>query len=54
MTIHDIKPNKKQKEIFEKIDMIIIDEISMVRADVLDFVDMALRVNREGKRDIPF
>jgi hypothetical protein len=47
MSIHDIKSNKRQKTLFEKIDMIIIDEVSMVRADILDFVDVALRLNRE-------
>ena len=54
MSIHDIKSNKRQKTLFEKIDMIIIDEVSMVRADILDFVDVALRLNREWKRDVPF
>ncbi|EKD47119.1 MAG: hypothetical protein ACD_66C00216G0003 [uncultured bacterium] len=33
-------------EFFEKIETIVIDEISMVRADLLDCVDKALRLNR--------
>lgn len=50
----DIKPTKKHKELFAKIDTIIIDEISMIRADILDLVDITLRVNREGMRGVPF
>ena len=41
-----------RQELFDKIDMIVIDEISMVRADILDGIDYALRINR--KKDIPF
>src|SRR5437773_5160669 len=39
---------RKQKEtaLFEKLDLVVIDEISMVRADVLDGVDAFLRINR--------
>jgi len=48
----NIKFNKDRADIFRKIDTIIIDEISMVRADVLDAVDIALRVNL--KSDKPF
>jgi ATP-dependent DNA helicase PIF1 len=40
-------------EFFKKIETIIIDEISMVRADLLDCVDRALRLNR-GKLKQPF
>jgi len=35
---------------FRKIDALIIDEISMVRADVLDNIDYALRLNRDDER----
>jgi ATP-dependent DNA helicase PIF1 len=38
---------------FKNLEMIIIDEISMVRADLLDCVDRALRLNR-GKMKEPF
>lgn len=50
----DIKPSKKLRELFSKIDMIIIDEISMVRADILDLIDITLRVNREGNGGVAF
>jgi ATP-dependent exoDNAse (exonuclease V) alpha subunit len=55
----DITPEKvkrlpalKQK-LIQSLDTIIIDEISMVRADLLDCVDLALRLNR-GFEDLPF
>lgn len=47
----EIKPRKYRK-LYEKLDTIIIDEISMVRADMLDNIDRFLRINR--RKDIPF
>jgi ATP-dependent DNA helicase PIF1 len=41
-----------EKEVVEALDLLIIDEISMVRADVLDGVDAFLRINR--KSELPF
>jgi len=49
---HHITKDFTRQELFDKIDMIVIDEISMVRADILDGIDYALRINR--KKDIPF
>jgi ATP-dependent exoDNAse (exonuclease V) alpha subunit len=44
---------KDKKNIYKKLDAIIIDEISMVRADLLDCVDRFLRLN--GKKPaLPF
>ncbi len=43
----------KKKELFEKLDAVVIDEASMVRADLMDGMDHALRVNR-GRMDKPF
>lgn len=40
------------KTLIEKLDLVIIDEISMVRADVFDGVDAFLRINR--KSNLPF
>lgn len=41
----------KKKNIYQKLEMIIIDEISMVRADLLDCVDKFLRLNgKTGKK----
>ena len=42
----------KRQDLFSKIEMIVIDEISMVRADLLDGIDYALRINRDS--DTPF
>jgi ATP-dependent exoDNAse (exonuclease V) alpha subunit len=47
------KPSKATQAFFGKIDAVIIDEISMVRADLLDCVDTAMRLNT-GKKDQPF
>jgi len=49
MTSNDIKV-LEDTEIFEKMDMLIIDEISMVRVDQMDFIDEFLRMNRGDNR----
>ncbi|NOZ64034.1 MAG: AAA family ATPase [Caldiserica bacterium] len=54
-TLEKIKKIKSKKfaQIYQKIDTIIIDEISMVRADLLDCVDTFLRLNGRDP-DLPF
>lgn len=52
-TVSDIKIRKKQKEIYKKIDTIVIDEISMVRADLLDCIDVFLRIHGKNSNE-PF
>jgi ATP-dependent DNA helicase PIF1 len=37
---------RKDKRIFKQVELIIIDEISMVRADLLDNIDYFLQINR--------
>lgn len=54
ITPEEVKSSKKHRELFAKIDIIIIDEISMVRADILDLIDVTIRINREGMRGTPF
>ncbi len=50
---HDeIRVRARQRKLFRSIERMVIDEISMVRADLLDVVDRTLRISRE--RDIPF
>lgn len=49
----NIKPDYTRGQLFANLQMVIIDEISMVRADLMDGVDLALRINR-NKPDIPF
>ncbi len=46
----DKDPHKK---VVEHLDMVIIDEVSMVRADLFDYFDKFLRVNR-GELKVPF
>ncbi len=47
--------SETQKSVLQKLDILIIDEISMVRADLMDGIDMSLRLNaKEQKQNIPF
>lgn len=47
------KYKKEHRKLIEKLDLIIIDEISMVRADMIDFIDRVLRVY-SGNMRLPF
>lgn len=55
VTLQSIKKTKEddKKNIYKKLDAIVIDEISMVRADLLDCVDRFLRLNGKNP-DKPF
>jgi len=53
ITLDKVKKVFWQNQIYKVIDMIIIDEASMVRADLLDCVDKFLRLNGKDK-DAPF
>jgi len=44
--------NKDKKELFNRLETIVIDEVSMVRADLLDCVDIFLKA--VGKNKLPF
>ena len=48
-----LKYPKEKVNIIKELDMIIIDEISMVRADMIDFMDKVLRVYSNNMRE-PF
>ncbi|MDR2066435.1 MAG: AAA family ATPase [Endomicrobium sp.] len=41
------KKNVSEKSIYKKVETIIIDEVSMLRCDLLDCIDKFLRVNRQ-------
>jgi len=43
--VRKLRSSDDGKNIYKKLDALIIDEISMVRADLLDCVDMFLRLN---------
>lgn len=49
---HRFRFSREKKRIIRSLDLLVIDEISMVRADLLDAVDAALR--RHRRNDAPF
>ena len=48
-----LKYNKEKIKILKDVELIIIDEISMVRADIIDFIDRVLRIYCHNMRE-PF
>jgi ATP-dependent DNA helicase PIF1 len=48
--LNDIQPRRGGAKLFKNLRRIIIDEISMVRADLLDAIDHALKINRLNQR----
>ncbi len=47
------KYNKEKIKLLQEIELIVIDEVSMVRADLLDFIDLILRTYTK-KHNVPF
>lgn len=49
-SIHNIRPHiiDKKKELFHNLDCVIIDEVSMLRADIFDYIDEALQINKKN------
>ena len=48
-----LKYNSDKQKLLREVELIIIDEISMVRADIIDFIDKVLRVYNRNMRE-PF
>lgn len=48
-----LKYNRDKVKLLREVELIIIDEISMVRADIIDFIDRVLRVYNHNMRE-PF
>ena len=48
-----LKYSSEHQKLLKKIELVIIDEISMVRADIIDFIDKVLRVYSHNLRE-PF
>jgi tRNA uridine 5-carbamoylmethylation protein Kti12 len=46
-------PNAQKRKLYEALDAIVIDEVSMVRADVMDGIDQFMRKNGKN-RTLPF
>lgn len=51
--IHRFYRKKDKKGLFKKLDTIVIDEVSMVRADLLDCIDQLLRMHGKNQNE-PF
>ncbi len=51
--LSNIKLHKNKRNMLKKMELLIIDEVSMLRADILDSIDLILRSVRR-KRDTPF
>lgn len=51
--VASLKYNKQRQQLLRKIDLLVIDEISMVRCDVIDAIDTVLRSIRR-QYDTPF
>lgn len=45
-----LRPDPQKASLFKKLEMVIIDEVSMVRADLMQGIDIALRLNRNSKK----
>lgn len=53
ITKNDVKRIPEKRDLFASLDALIIDEVSMVRADLMDAIDQSLRLNR-GRPQEPF
>ncbi len=51
--LSNIKLHKNKRNMLKKMELLIIDEVSMLRADILDSIDLILRSVRR-QREIPF
>jgi ATP-dependent exoDNAse (exonuclease V) alpha subunit len=45
--------SRRTRDVLKALDMLVIDEVSMVSADLMDAIDRALRIAR-GRRNLPF
>ena len=48
--LDQIRPQRSRESVFGHIDLLVIDEISMVRADLFDAMEKAMRVQRRSKQ----
>jgi len=49
LLVSHLRFNKEKKKVLEELELLIIDEVSMVRADILDGVDFALQFVRKNR-----
>lgn len=50
ITPDQVRKNHRQMKVIQALDTLVIDEISMVRADVLQAIDLSLRMHRESSK----
>ncbi len=50
LLLSHLRFNKEKKKVLEELELLIIDEVSMVRADILDAIDFALQLVRRNKK----
>jgi len=53
VTPQDVRVIRNKQELFGSLQTVIIDEVSMVRADIMDAIDRSLRINRNRPNE-PF
>ena len=53
VTRDDVRAIRNKRELFASLDAVVIDEVSMVRADIMDAIDYSLRINRNRPNE-PF
>ncbi|HRF41769.1 MAG TPA: AAA family ATPase, partial [Saprospiraceae bacterium] len=41
---------RRDRRLYTQLEVLVIDEISMVRADLIDHIDLFMRINREDPR----
>lgn len=46
----DVRPNRRYHRLFMNLEVLVIDEISMVRADVMEAIDYGLKLNRNSSK----
>ncbi len=46
----DVKPHRHKTKLFQRLKTIILDEVSMVRADLMNAMDLSLRLHRKDER----
>ena len=46
-----LKYTSAHRKLIKEVELVIIDEISMVRADIIDFIDKILRVYSQNMRE---
>jgi len=48
--VENIQMNKRKRELIKELELLIIDEVSMLRADLLDCIDLVLRTIRRNRQ----